>query len=129
MDSRIRGLQFYWRKGKSFDALRAQVYLVETKKPLWISNTQPLLKQLNEYLRVKKLGQNEAISDPHFIAIKEKFAEEMKKEYGLTSYLAKKRVDLKTKEFDFGVFIDLFFKQKSKTTAVANSYGRKFFLS
>jgi integrase len=31
-------------------------------------------------------------------------------------------VDLKTKEFDYGVFIDLFFKQKSKTTAVANSY-------
>jgi|GEM_PF-2093125 len=121
MDSRIRGLQFYWRKGKSFDALMAQVYLVETKKPLWIAK-HPLLTQINDYLRLKKLGQNEAISDPHLIAIKEKFAEEMKKQYGLSSYLAKRKVDLKTKEFDFGVSIDLFFKQKSKTTAVANSY-------
>jgi hypothetical protein len=92
MDSRIRGLRFYWRKGKSFDALRAQVYLVATKKPLWIAK-HPLLKQVNDYLRIKKLGESSAISDPHFIALKEKFAEEMKNEYGLSSHLAKKRVD------------------------------------
>lgn len=123
MESRIKGLQFYWREGVHFDALRAQVYDRQTRRTIWISSkTNELIKQINDYLRHKKLHKSNAISDAHFVALKERFAEEMKLKHGLTSYLAKKRVELKTKEFDFDVFLNLFFKQKSQTTAVANSY-------
>jgi integrase len=126
--SRTKGLKFYWRKGKTFDALRVQVHAVREneRSTFWIKasgdDAHKILKQINNYLKKKKLKESKAISDEHFSALKERLEEDLKSKYGLSSYIAQKKVVLKTKEFDFNTWVESFCKSKSKKVSCAYSY-------
>ena len=119
--SSINGLYFVWRTGATCDALRAFVSKGR-EKPLAISaKLHPTLKEINRLLKARKLRAAQADQDPEFLKLKQRLEHELKSEYGLKAYTAMKRVDLKTRAFDFEQSLEEFKKYKANT-GVSHAY-------
>lgn len=119
--SSIQNIYFQWRPGKSCDALRAFVSK-DREKPLAISaKLHPTLKEISRLLKSRKLRAAQGDYDPEFLKLKQRLEQELKSEYGLKAYAAMKRVDFKTRTFDFEHSLEEFKKYKANTS-VSHAY-------
>lgn len=113
--SAIIGVNFQFRPGKENDSLRAWIF-AKGKFSSISAKVHPTLKTINTYLRDKKLRESHAEKDRDFVMMRQRLEHELCSEFGLATYKAIERLDMKTKDFDFEDSLEKFFVYKSNTS-------------
>ncbi|MBL7672220.1 MAG: hypothetical protein JNM39_17205 [Bdellovibrionaceae bacterium] len=121
--SSFEGLYFTWRTGKTCDAFRA--FISKGKdNPLPISaKVHPTLKTINNLLKEKKLHKEQAEQNSEFKKLKHRLEQELSSQFALASYRAMEKIELKSKDFDFGPVLEEFKAFKDDTAIPVDYYN------
>lgn len=127
--SSIIWVNFDYRNRKTWDAFRAWVFK-DGKNTSIPAKAHPTWERINKCLKEKALTEEFAEKDPEFITMKQRLEHELRSEYGLATYKAIERIEMKPKEFDFEDSLETFFIYKSNTSqpVTYRNYMRDFWL-
>ncbi|OQW53858.1 MAG: hypothetical protein A4S09_06475 [Proteobacteria bacterium SG_bin7] len=127
----IEGIYSIWRPGQESDSFRVAVKAPNQAQFVISSKTQPLLAQVNQYVKTQKLRREQAENDLHFTVLRDNLYQELKSRYGLKSYRIKEMLDLKGKKFNFEKSLQDFsdYKAMHSVGRAYSSILKKFWFS
>ena len=112
METNIVGLSQEWRPAKDYDSYRIGVGY----PTVWVSKEhQATLRELNAYLKTKKLRKEVALDDTHVQRLIQRLQYELKNEHGLKEVKARAALAYVTRRFNFDNTLEDYVRYKSDT--------------